>query len=444
MKEPYHEIFAFKGSDGELQRIHYAVDARGVRANIHSNAVYPFQKSPNGPILYNPTSYEWRETFNTPKQSSSQNIQQTPVVGKVENISVTGNDENTEHSEDISNRPTLDSFQLQGSVKTPLLNIIAPALQQKTVKYIPDQFHRELKSLLSALSFKGESGNSVNQEPGILNSKETTASEKRQIQKDIGNNGTQPQITATVLDSDVKSISNSSLTMNVQELRDVLEKNLESKNSSEQMQPTQKNQGSLVKPSPYIERIRPTVLIPYSNGTAFATSIQDVSDPKLILQPEMKKEEKAFPLSYTEFNSHSLLKSPMSTIFDTSSENGQYYHYVMNLGKNIDKNSLKRAKFYSTGNGLLKILNETGFALFIDQAKAFKEHKEDTLPPKSLTTTNVPHNFVTETPQNNEMSTIQSNAGSLNSETVTEQYLSTTENFIEKIFHKEEINNLTE
>ncbi|XP_035218934.1 uncharacterized protein LOC118192142 [Stegodyphus dumicola] len=439
IKEPYHEIFAFKGSDGEVQRIHYAVDARGVRANIHSNAVYPFQKSPNGPILYNPTSYEWTEKFNTPKQSSSQNIQQTPVVGKVETNSVIGNDKNIEHSKNIPNRLVLGSVQSQGSVKTPSLNIIAPELQQKAVKFIPDQFHRELKSLLSALSFKGEFGNSLNQEPGILNAKETTASEKSQKQKDIANNGTQPQRTATVLDSDVKSIFNSSSTMNVQELLDLLQTNL-----SEQMEPIHENQGSLVKPKPYIERIRPTVLIPNFNEAEFGTSEQDVSDPKLILKPEMKKEENTFPLNYTEFNSHSLLKSPMSTIFDTSSENGQYYHYVMNLGKNIDKDSLKRSKFYSTGNGLFKILNETGFALLIDQAKAFKGHKTDTLPPWSFTTTNVPRIFKTDTPQNNEVGTIQSNMNSLNSETVTEQYISTTENFIEKIFQKEEINNLTE
>ncbi|GFW30981.1 uncharacterized protein TNCV_2940811 [Trichonephila clavipes] len=59
-----------------------------------------------------------------------------------------------------------------------------------------------------------------------------------------------------------------------------------------------------------------------------------------------------------------LIKSPLSTVFDTSKENGQYYHYVMNMGQNPPTNKKEKTKIHSTGNALYKILNETGLSFY--------------------------------------------------------------------------------
>ncbi|GFQ74940.1 uncharacterized protein TNCT_225162 [Trichonephila clavata] len=54
-----------------------------------------------------------------------------------------------------------------------------------------------------------------------------------------------------------------------------------------------------------------------------------------------------------------LISSPMATIFDTAKENGQYYHYVMNVGSKNNKNIVpSRMKMPTVGN-LFKILNGT-------------------------------------------------------------------------------------
>ncbi|XP_071038188.1 mucin-3B-like isoform X2 [Parasteatoda tepidariorum] len=63
-------------------------------------------------------------------------------------------------------------------------------------------------------------------------------------------------------------------------------------------------------------------------------------------------------------NFPSIISSPLSTVFDTSSKNGQYYHYVMNLGQNGQSKPHSRTRIYSTGNGLLEILNKTGIPYY--------------------------------------------------------------------------------
>ncbi|GIY13160.1 uncharacterized protein CDAR_295391 [Caerostris darwini] len=60
-------------------------------------------------------------------------------------------------------------------------------------------------------------------------------------------------------------------------------------------------------------------------------------------------------------HSKSIISSPLSTIFDTSGENGQYYHYVMNLGQQPAISERSKPKIYSSGDALYKILNENGF-----------------------------------------------------------------------------------
>ncbi|GFT90379.1 uncharacterized protein NPIL_58971 [Nephila pilipes] len=54
----------------------------------------------------------------------------------------------------------------------------------------------------------------------------------------------------------------------------------------------------------------------------------------------------------------SLISSPMATIFDTAKENGQYYHYIMNVGSKNKNNDPSGIKIPTTGN-LFKILNGT-------------------------------------------------------------------------------------
>ncbi|GFR31806.1 uncharacterized protein TNCT_645721 [Trichonephila clavata] len=103
----------------------------------------------------------------------------------------------------------------------------------------------------------------------------------------------------------------------------------------------------------------------YSSANNQNSSIQiSLSQPNItnfqyFTKPESltaKQWHKTVPLSKP------LIKSPLSTVFDTSKENGQYYHYVMNMGQNPSTNENKKTKIYSTGNALYKILNETGLS----------------------------------------------------------------------------------
>ncbi|GFY38029.1 uncharacterized protein TNIN_51521, partial [Trichonephila inaurata madagascariensis] len=105
----------------------------------------------------------------------------------------------------------------------------------------------------------------------------------------------------------------------------------------------------------------------YSSDNNQNSSIQiSLSQPNITNFPYVTKPEslttkqwhKTVPLSKP------LIKSPLSTVFDTSKENGQYYHYVMNMGQNPPTNKKRKTKIYSTGNALYKILNETGLSFY--------------------------------------------------------------------------------
>ncbi|GFV58308.1 uncharacterized protein TNCV_558701 [Trichonephila clavipes] len=68
-----------------------------------------------------------------------------------------------------------------------------------------------------------------------------------------------------------------------------------------------------------------------------------------------------------------LISLPMATIFDTVRENGQYYHYVMNVGSKNNKNIIpSRMKMPTVGN-LFKILNGTHPRQPIDNLKQLME-----------------------------------------------------------------------
>ncbi|GFY48093.1 uncharacterized protein TNIN_109401 [Trichonephila inaurata madagascariensis] len=105
----------------------------------------------------------------------------------------------------------------------------------------------------------------------------------------------------------------------------------------------------------------------YSSDNNQNSSIQiSLSQPNITNFPYVTKPEslttkqwhKTVPLSKP------LIKSPLSTVFDTSKENGQYYHYVMNMGQNPPTNKKRKTKIYSAGNALYKILNETGLSFY--------------------------------------------------------------------------------
>ncbi|GIY13148.1 uncharacterized protein CDAR_295331 [Caerostris darwini] len=67
-------------------------------------------------------------------------------------------------------------------------------------------------------------------------------------------------------------------------------------------------------------------------------------------------------------SSKSFISLPMSTIFDTSNENGQYYHYVMNIGQN---KMPRRIRVNSVN--LFKLLNQTDLRKRIKASKQLPE-----------------------------------------------------------------------
>lgn len=68
--------------------------------------------------------------------------------------------------------------------------------------------------------------------------------------------------------------------------------------------------------------------------------------------------------------------SPMSTVFDISTKNGHYYHYILNMGSSTDKKPLGKNRYFSTGDALLKLLNEAGVSLSNDGSQLSKERNQ--------------------------------------------------------------------
>ncbi|GFT90367.1 uncharacterized protein NPIL_58911 [Nephila pilipes] len=101
----------------------------------------------------------------------------------------------------------------------------------------------------------------------------------------------------------------------------------------------------------YSSAINPNSSIQISLSQPNFTSYQSFTKPESFTS---KKWHTSLPVSKP------LISSPLSTVFDTSNENGQYYHYVMNMGQNPISDKNAKSKIYSTGGALYEILNETG------------------------------------------------------------------------------------
>ncbi|GFV58316.1 uncharacterized protein TNCV_558781 [Trichonephila clavipes] len=78
-KEPFHDVYMIKGPEGEIQRVHYAMDDLGVRANIFSNRV---QGSPDFNISSIPFGYKFRDLL---RQSFQSHEEKTTDDTKLEN-----------------------------------------------------------------------------------------------------------------------------------------------------------------------------------------------------------------------------------------------------------------------------------------------------------------------------------------------------------------------
>ncbi|KAG8176305.1 hypothetical protein JTE90_010024 [Oedothorax gibbosus] len=78
-----------------------------------------------------------------------------------------------------------------------------------------------------------------------------------------------------------------------------------------------------------------------------------------------------------KLNNHitnSLFFPPMSAVFDTSKDDGKYYHYVMNHGQSHQTHEQSKSKIFSTGNALYKLLKETGITM---KPNSKKENNKD-------------------------------------------------------------------
>ncbi|GFR09197.1 uncharacterized protein TNCT_523691 [Trichonephila clavata] len=65
-KEPFHDVYMIKGPEGEIQRVHYALDDLGVRANIFSNRVQGSRDFNTSSI---PFGYKFRDLLRKSFQS---------------------------------------------------------------------------------------------------------------------------------------------------------------------------------------------------------------------------------------------------------------------------------------------------------------------------------------------------------------------------------------
>lgn len=398
----FHDIYTLKGEDGDIQRIHYAVDDNGPRANFQSNTVR-FQENfvptnnyfgarinirppdtPNGPQENYPTSHQFKAPediksvpgfgaavgiYGHPEvlPSSFVSLGPSPPQSEIQPIPLSFDEKNTQN---LENRLSTEyeTSPIEQAIDSPFILMDQIYDSQRIPKPLSDDMTRTAPEYFSFLDNVPNSAAAYT--PLLNNEPKTNNYEYQQkfdsIPLDINrfnhskNNEqtldkkNRKPFAASPLNSLVAPAFEKSTPVPLQILLHEPKSEVSHEVISKQLG------GNLnFKNGIYPDAHSSDEITPKSSEADLTTILQKNISPKL--ESYFTKEFKLSPsLKSVPSFSESLIHSPMSTVFDTSNENGKYYHYVMNLGQSSQKNEKGKSEIFSTGNALYKLLKEVG------------------------------------------------------------------------------------
>ncbi|KAF8788029.1 hypothetical protein HNY73_009567 [Argiope bruennichi] len=380
--EPIHNIYTVKAADGEIRRVHYAVDEHGLRANIHSNAA-GFTPNKETNSIQSEQGRWPSDDFELALEKfiSLRQAEQTPVYPR--------------HSEKVFPKPSIPFNNVSKGMQNQVIkfassNANLPSLissKRLFTKFIPI-YGQQIPSIGKTLRDEISNTNKAEKEsmlkyqaPPVVSSSSYAPSSKisvpngyfesQRIPKpitvphyqssssvdnfldngpiDLTKNFTDIPITKTTEYKDIsqsevlKSPSNIKIlqTFSNQAEKEELETFHKTQNKSPLSEvPNNFNQVIFSNVLPQRNENKPE---PFMNNS-FST---------------MAKKTQNQPNFNNTFSSVSFESAPLSTIFDSNNdEGGPHYYYVMNVGNNSGDSVSKLIEKYFKTNNTNEILNE--------------------------------------------------------------------------------------
>lgn len=391
----FHDIYTLKGEGGDIQRIHYAVDDSGPRANFQSNTVRFTENfvpknnyfgarinirppdTPNVPQENYPTSRQFKAPddikpvpslgaevgiYGHPEvlPSSFVSLSPSPSQSQIQPIPLSFDEKNTQN---LENRLSTEyeTSPIEQVIDSPY--ILMDHDSQRIPKPLSDEMTRTAPEYFSLLD---NVPNSAAAYTPLFNNVPITNSYEYQQNFDSKpldrNRFNLSKYQEQTLDSKNKIPLNSLVAPAFENSTPVPLQILSHEPKSEVSHEIISKQfgGNLsFKNEIYQDTHSSGEITPKSSEADFTTILQKNISPKL--ESYFTRELKLSPsLESVPSFSESLIHSPMSTVFDTSNENGKYYHYVMNLGQSSQKNERGKSEIFSSGNALYKLLKESG------------------------------------------------------------------------------------
>ncbi|GBM76757.1 hypothetical protein AVEN_271784-1 [Araneus ventricosus] len=379
--EAIHDIYTAKGSDGDMRRVHYALDEHGLRANIYSKV------SGHGPnIETNSLELEPRRwpsddfNFNLEKFLSMRPTKQTSSFSNFEKLIIP---EESPIPQDIiiPNRET----KFSAAVTNTPLSIYSKRLFSKFVPNNLQQIPYTGKTFGDKNSY-GTNADNENilkyQGPSIVSSPiyartskipkffESQRIPKPAIQSyhrptssfnkfsynastNLNKNLTDIPITKTEEDDDIYQSEVQKFSLNLEVFPRLQTATNQRENEEHVESQYIQTKSPLNKPLFGFNLPKKTdadTKINASKPIPFQPVLNDITSTKMKTQSQP---------NYKSLSSTSFGSSPLSTIFDSSSdEGGPYYHYVMNIGKNSGDTVTELIEKYFKLNNTNEQINE--------------------------------------------------------------------------------------
>lgn len=402
---PFHEVYSTKDEDGKVHRVHYATDDKGLRANFYSNSLKP---QPNYAPIIPPSPFmlplisgvdQMSDIYNNPaflqnlqvpdygtrvssRNDAKENIQQTPV-NWVNSIQNQGQNQNIKEKLNEFESSLLFSTDHKGQTRNFFPNNINkqqlsnPNIDENIEKETDSTKSANLRESLQAKKLSYDLKNNSNIPKQVRNSDLTDLfqNEKTDFLRIRRPNKSLQKINFGK--SQLKKVnSNPQWNFFDYELNTNSEDNGIAAKSSLSSISTNKSDKSI---TPKVQAefknahssLLETKYIPTSqNNEAKPMPISNVVESKI----ETPTTNDNIMSDLEKIHSSLLKEHPVSTVFDISNDNGRYYHYILNAARPTEINP----KYFSTGNALLKLLDESGISYIKDYDELSKEKSIET------------------------------------------------------------------
>ncbi|GBN46990.1 hypothetical protein AVEN_159559-1 [Araneus ventricosus] len=405
--EPIHDIYTIKGTDGEVRRVHYAVDEHGLRANIHSNSLGLGTNPKTISIQSEPRRWPSDDfDFGLDEFISMRQTEKTPVFPNFVQMALA---KPSILSQDISEGIPHKEVKFSSANANLPASIYSKRLFTKLVPTDPQQFPHTGKTFAEKIPYGTNARNenlnkyrtpsdvsSPNYVPSSKIYPTNNFFESQRIVKPIIQPYSIPILSldsfpkngSRNFDTNITEIPNTEIqedgnTSNPNVPKSAL--NLEafpafgtttnlSENEEYVVFQNVKKEYSISEPTRDYNQTeyndaytksnssKPILFIPVSNDSIPIIEIKTQTEPNF----SNSLTSKPFGLV------------PLSTIFDLNSdEGGPYYHYVMNMGKNSgDTVSELIEKYFELGNDN-KLLNDTNDNISSNSTDNITENHKD-------------------------------------------------------------------